>query len=301
MRKVRRDKKVYMFDKDNKPAIEVEVGEIFMLETQDAQDGKVTSPEQILYDGVDLDHVNPCTGPVYVKGAEPGDTVVVEIIDIECVGNGFVCILPDDGVLRDYTKPYTHIFNVKGDKAIFDDNLEIPIKPLIGTIGTTPLEPIPTGRSGIYGGNFDSPTMGAGAKLYLPVFVPGALVQAGDCHAAQGDSEFSMGLEISTNITMKITEVIKGVQIPGPIIERADTWATIATGDTIAEAVVEASKNMADFIIERLDISMSQAAVILSCAGNLKFCQAAGIDIYTSTIRMEIPKTIDKLGRLDSF
>jgi len=301
MRKVRRDLAVFNFDKNNKVALEVEVNQTFLLKVPDAQGGSVKSKKDILYNGVDLNHVNPCAGPVYVKGAEPNDTIIVEIIDIQCVSNGFICILPNDGVLKAYTKAYTHIFSIDKNKAYFDENIEIPLKPMIGTIGTTPIELIPTGRSGIHGGNFDAPILRAGTKLYLPVFVPGALILAGDCHAAQGDSEFSMGIEVAADITLKVTKVIKGIQVPGPFIECPDTWSTVATGDTIKEAIVEASKNMADFLIRKLGIKMSQAAVLLSCVGNVRLCQATGIDIYASTVRVEVPKDIDRLHRLDTF
>jgi len=301
MKKVSRNSTVFHFNKNNKVALEVEVNQPFLLEAPDAQGGKIRSNKDILYNGVDLDHVNPCVGPVYIKGAEPGDTIIIEIIGIQCVSNGFICILPNDGVLKAYTEAYTHIFSIDKNKAYFDENIEIPLKPMIGTIGTTPIESIPTGRSGIHGGNFDAPILRAGTKLYLPVFVPGALILAGDCHAAQGDSEFSMGIEVVADIILKVANIIKNIQVPGPFIESKDFWATIATGDTIKEALVGVSKNMADFLIRKLGITMSQAAVILSCVGNVRLCQATGIDVYTSTIRMEIPKAIDRLQRLDAF
>ena len=299
MKRVSRNKKVYNFDKNNKPVLEVEVGEIFVVEAQDSQDGNVTSDADVLENGVDLDHVNPCTGPIYINGAEVGDTVEIEIIDIQCKGDGFICILPGDGILREYTTPYTKIIKITDDTAIFDGDISFPIKPMIGTIGTTPIVPLPTGRSGVHGGNFDSPTMGIGSKLHLPVFVKGGLLLVGDCHARQCDSEFGMGLEVSADVYLKVTNIKKGVQIPGPIIERADTWATVATGETLGEAIVKASKHMADFLNERLGISINEAAVILSCVGNVRLCQATGIGLYTSTARIEVPKTIDKLHRLD--
>jgi len=189
----------------------------------------------------------------------------------------------------------TPIFSIDKNKAYFDENIEIPLKSMIGTVGTTPIESIPTGRSGIHGGNFDAPILRVGTKLYLPVFVPGALILAGDYHATQGHSEFSVGIKVDADITLKVTEVIKAIQIPGPFTECPDIWSAVATGDTIKEAIGEASKNMANFLIRKLGIKMSQATVILSCVGNVMLCQVNGIDIYASTIRMEIPKAIDRL------
>jgi len=298
MKRVKRDKVVYNFDKENRPVLEIEADETFIIETQDAQNGRIRSEADILAEGVDLDYVNPCTGPIFVKGADPGDTIVVEILDIKCKDKGFICILPNDGILRDYTKPYTKIFKITEDKAIFDENIEFPIKPIIGTIGTTPVEPISTGRSGNHAGNIDSPTLTTGAKIHLPVFVPGALLLVGDCHACQGDSEFSMGLECAADVNLRVMDIKKGSQIPCPMIETVDSWATCSTGNTLGEPIVIASKHMADFLMERLGITINEATVILSCVGNVRLNQAAGIGLYTSTVRVEIPKTIDKLGRL---
>jgi len=300
MKRIKRDKLVYFFDKKNKPALEVEVNEPFVVETKDAQNGRVKTENDVLKNLVNLDYVNPCTGPIFVKGAEVGDIIVVEILDIECKGEGFICITPGDGILRDYyTQAYTKIFEITKDAAIFDENIEFPIKPMIGTIGTTPLQPIPTGRSGNHGGNIDAPTVRAGAKIHLPVFVPGALLLVGDCHACQSDSEFSMGLECATNVIIKITEIKKGNMIPCPFIELPESWAAVATGETLGEAIVTASKHMANFLMERLDININEVGVLLSCVGDVRICQSAGIGLYTSTVRIEVPKTIDRLKRLN--
>lgn len=298
MKRVKRDKLVYHFDKENRPALEVEVGEAFMVETQDALNGQIRTEADLLANGVNLDYVNPCTGPIFVNGADPGDTVVVEIVDIRCKDKGFSCVIGGDGILRDYTQPYTKIFDITEDTAIFDENIEFPIKPIVGTIGTTPAKPIPTGRSGDHAGNIDAPIFTVGARIHLPVFVPGALLLVGDCHACQSDSEFSQALECASDVTLKVTDIKKGRQIPCPMIETVDSWATCSTGDTLQEAIVKASKHMADFLVERLKVTINQAAVIISCVGNVRLNQAAGMGLYTSTARVEIPKTIDKLGRL---
>jgi len=300
MKRIKRDKLVYFFDKKNEPALEVEVNEPFVVETQDAQNGRIKTENDVLKELINLDYVNPCTGPIFVKGAEPGDTIVVEILNIEVKNEGFICVMPGDGILRDYyTQSYTKIFKITKDTAIFNENIEFPIKPMIGTIGTTPLQSIPTGRSGIHGGNMDAPTAGMGAKIHFPVFVPGALLIAGDVHARQCDSEFSMGLECAADITIKVTEIKKGKQIPCPFIELPESWATVATGNTLGEAIVTASKDMADFLMERLGININEVGVLLSCVGDVKICQSTGIGLYTSTVRIEVPKTIDKLNRLN--
>lgn len=299
MKRIKRDKLAYFYDKKNKPVLEIGVNEPIIIETQDAQNGRIKNENDILDQMINLDYVNPCTGPIYIKGAEPGDTIIVEIIDIKVKDQGFICVMPGDGILRDYyTKSITKIFQFKKDTAIFDENIEFPIKPMIGTIGTTPLHTIPTGRSGIHGGNIDASTVGIGSKIHLPVFVPGALLLLGDCHARQCDSEFSMGLECATDVTINVIEIKKGKQVPCPFIELNESWATVATGNTLGEAIVAASKNMADFLMERLGININEVGVILSCVGDVKICQATGIGLYTSTVRIEVPKSIDKLNRL---
>jgi amidase len=148
---------------------------------------------------LDWDRINPATGPVYIKDAEPGDVLKVTINRIELDEKGTVVSGEELGLLGGILKDvYTKIVPIRGGKAVFDGRTEIPVRPMIGVIGVAPAEgEINTGTPGRHGGNMDNTMVGEGASLYFNVEVPGALFACGDAHAVMGDGEIGeSGLEI---------------------------------------------------------------------------------------------------------
>ncbi len=144
---------------------------------------------------MDPDGVNPVTGPVFVDGAEPGDALKVTIGDFGPSGFGWTAIIPGFGLLADqFTEPRLHLWSYDPtgrEPMLFGRYARVPLKPFAGTVGVAPAEP---GHHSVIpprpvGGNMDVRDLTAGAVLYLPVEVPGALFSIGDTHAAQGDGE----------------------------------------------------------------------------------------------------------------
>ncbi|MCD6369078.1 MAG: acetamidase/formamidase family protein [Thermoproteales archaeon] len=130
-----------------------------VFETIDALGGQVKDEDTVL-DEIDWGKVNGSTGPVYVEDARPGDTLVVEVLDIKVDDRGVMVVVPGHGAL--------------GEKRTFKP--KVKARPMIGTIGVAPAsEEIPCGSLGRHGGNMDVKKLCAGTKLYLPVFVEGAL------------------------------------------------------------------------------------------------------------------------------
>ena len=142
---------------DNKEnAVKVQQGEILEFHTRDCFNNQIDSEDYVM-DVLDWDHINPATGPVYVEGAEKGDVLKVEILDIKLDDMGTMCCLPENGVLgADITENQIKKVPVKDDKAIFN-RFELPLNPMIGVIGVAPEnESVPCGTPGRHGGNMDN-------------------------------------------------------------------------------------------------------------------------------------------------
>ena len=220
----------YVLGPYRSPIATVSPGETFTVETLDAFGGRVTSqdtpPSQVLA----LPYVNPVTGPIYIQGAEKGDTLAVTIVDIKASRDfGVSATIPEFGGLcgtfltRTLNEPleervWVHPIGPSG--IVFDPGLDIPaipFEPFYGTIGTSPeLEAISTLAPGFHGGNMDAPDMCPGNTAYFPVNVPGALLHLGDGHAAQGDGEVAgTAIEMDADVTLT-TELIKD----GPVLEQ---------------------------------------------------------------------------------
>jgi len=151
-------------------------GELVVFETIDALGGQVKDENTVL-DEIDWGKVNGSTGPVYVEDARPGDTLVVEVLDIKVDDRSVMVVVPGHGALGEKKtfKPKVKIDRMK-DGFIYFNGIKVKARPMIGTIGVAPAsEEIPCSSLGRHGGNMDVKKLCAGTKLYLPVFVEGAL------------------------------------------------------------------------------------------------------------------------------
>lgn len=275
---------------DNKEnAVKVQQGEILEFHTRDCFNNQIDSEDYVM-DVLDWDHINPATGPVYVEGAEKGDVLKVEILDIKLDDMGTMCCLPENGVLgADITENQVKKVPVKDDKAIFNQ-FELPLNPMIGVIGVAPEnESVPCGTPGRHGGNMDNTKIAKGATLYLPVFHDGAYFGCGDVHACMGDGEIMVsGIEIGAVVYVRLT-VLKGVSIDNPRLEDAENIYTIASSEDIEKAIYTATKDMCGILQKNLGYTLNEAGMLMSAAGNLQFCQVVDPE---RTVRMAIPKTI---------
>src|SRR5262245_32442732 len=176
------------------PRLTIDPGDTVVFDTRDAANlfySKASTHEDVLRRGPFKGH--PLTGPVAVRGARPGDALVVEIRDTQpALDWGWPAIRPGRGLLpeADFAKPFLHIWDL-GDKrhARMGNKVAVPIAPFPGVLGVALDEPgahstMPPRRAG---GNMDIKQLIAGSTLWLPVLVDGALFSAGDAHAAQGD------------------------------------------------------------------------------------------------------------------
>lgn len=274
----------------------VESGETVVVETMDCFSNTITSDDQ-LFSSIGWDCVNPATGPIAVAGAEPGDTLRVEILDIKVASTGTMTTHPDFGALPGTVEERTRRIAIEDGQVVFNDRVRFPINIMIGVIGTAPAdEEVPTGSPKEHGGNMDTKKIAAGTVLYLPVNVPGANLAIGDVHAAMGDGEVSVsGLEIAAEVTIRV-HVVKGRPLPLPFLLTADQAIAIASRETLDEAVAEATRMMRDYLVQVTDLDATDALMLLSLRGDLAVSQIVD---PLKTARMEIPRYLLEAYRVE--
>lgn len=291
MLRVPRDRHITVFSAGVKPVLYVEPGDEVLFETLDSWAGRLTKPDDIFVVPHDPLLSNPAAGPVFVEGAEPGDALVAEIRTITVRKPVINKITPAGGVLAGEIKaPYCRFLEVDGDWLIFNSGVRLPMRKAIGVIATAPATgSLATADPGDHGGNMDHSHVAEGARVYLPVGVPGALFGLGDVHASCGDAEVSgAGLDCPADVSVRFS-LAKGMGNRRPLVETAGEWVTCASAPSLQEAVRLATKDMVAFLARRLDISREDAYLLVTAQGDVRIGQACASAI-DSTARMVFPK-----------
>lgn len=249
-----------------------------------------------MFQELDWNRINPATGPVYINGAEPGDILVVTIEKIKIAEKGVLTTGANLGVMGEELHENTvKIVSVHNEHVLFSNELQIPINPMIGVIGTAPKEEsISCGTPHDHGGNMDCKEIKEGTTLLLPVNVPGALLALGDLHATMGDGEIGVsGVEVAGEVTVTV-QIIKGKKWPLPMAIQKEKIMTLASEKLLDDAANRAVRNMVTFLHEELEMSKADATLLLSAAGDLKVCQVVD---PLKTARMELEMNyVEKLG-----
>jgi acetamidase/formamidase len=275
-----RSRSHFTWNRAHEPALTVDPGTTVRLEVANASGGQLTQDSTATdVASLDFGRVNPVTGPVFVRGAEPGDALVVEILDVELDAWGWTANIPGFGLLADeFTAPHLRISRLTPRGAELLPGLFLPIVAFIGTIGVAPADAgdhsiVPPSRQG---GNMDIRHMTRGARLWLPVAVPGALFSLGDTHAAQGDGEVcGTAVETSSVVTVRLS-LAKGRNLAYPLLEThpvsARSGRAIATtgiGPDLFEAARAATRGMIEEICRRTGLDPLDAYLVASTAGDL--------------------------------
>ncbi|MDO9302858.1 MAG: acetamidase/formamidase family protein [Anaerolineales bacterium] len=288
--RVTRDQIFFAFSPDLQPVKHIRQNEEIILETHDCFEGQIQTPSDLV-DKLDWNHVNPATGPLYIEGAQPGDVLRVDLLEMKIGEQSSMVAIPGEGALGDIiTEMETSILRHEGNQLIFKDLVRVPQKPMIGVIGVSPANgKVPNGTPGLHGGNMDCTLITQGNSIYFTVGVEGALFGAGDFHAAMGDGEIVVcGAETSGEVRLRAQVVdLKG--LPTPFIESDDVVAVIYSALTLDEAVKGAIHNMAQFLTDFVHIPLNDAGMLMSLVGELKFCQVVD---PLKTVRFEFPKKV---------
>jgi amidase len=287
-----RDEIIWAFGPDLEPVLEVDPGETVTFQTNDCFTGQIRS-EDDLVTSIDFERVNSATGPVAVRGAEPGDSLVAEILDVRPIEVGFACLIPGFGQLIDQVKsPVTRLFRVEDGWIEMNDRVRFPARPMVGVVGVaTDGETLTTGLAGRHGGNLDNHLHGPGSRIFFPVRQSGGLFAVGDMHASMGDGEICFtGVEIAGEVTVRF-DLLKGKQATWPVTELEDRWVAHATAPEYGEALQLCSEEAAKLLVDEWEFSPEDAFIFLSVACDAGVAQACKPAPGFGTIaRFAIPK-----------
>ncbi len=307
---VREDAFNYAWDNAIEPALEVEPGAAVELHVRDASDEQIdaaSSAEDVAR--LDFDHVNPVSGPVFVKGARPGDVLEVELLEFVPREWGWTALIPGFGLLADeFPEPWLRISRVDPElgRVVWSEQVTLPYRPFPGTIGVAPAEP---GRHSIlppsrWGGNLDTKHLVTGSTLYLPVGVEGALFSLGDTHAAQGDGEVcGTAIETQMDVTLRLSVRRDfSVQMPqydlpaGAVAAHEQSPYHVCTGvaPDLMAATKQAVRETIAFLGHRYGLDRSEAYAVASVAVDLRIHEV--VDAPNWVVGAFIPESIFEGG-----
>ena len=288
-------KTLFSFDKDLKPVLKVPSGETVRIRTKDCFGNQLQGPEDQLSE-IDWEAINPATGPIYVEGAVAGGTLKAHIDNIELDAQTSSCTGKDEGVCGDRFSDWaTHFCKVEDGEVVWDERLSIPVAPMIAVIGVAPEgEPVNCGTPGKHGGNMDNTAIAAGATLYFPVAVDGALFGCGDMHAVMGDGEVSVsGAEVAGYATVTLT-ALPELSVPNPLIENDTHFGIIVSAESLDKAAELAVQQMVDLLASRTNESEANLVMLLSLVADVRVCQMVDPE---KTVRFMVPKyVLDAIG-----
>ena len=290
----------------NKPVLRVKPGDTIHTTTVDAGGTDEKGVRRVMGG-------NPETGPFYIEGAEPGDTLVVHIVRLRL--NRDWAESDDDVVSRATNTELAVRFKDAGKGVRWNldrangtasvaepgehmKSFSIPVRPMLGCVATAvgpPQAPPPTGDEGRYGGNMDFNEIGEGATVYLPVSNPGALLYFGDGHALQGDGELNgNALETSMDVTVRV-DVLQGKHLNGPRVETADALIAMGLGGDLEDALQGATANMADWLQDDYRLTPSEQAEFLGVASEIHISEVA--DRNAGVVLKIKKRDVAKLGK----
>ena len=274
----------YVFNPYREAVERVKPGDRVVVHTEDAFESRIQSTEDLPGEALaTAKFLNPQTGPIFVEGAEPGDTLAVRIEKIEPTRDFAVsALIPYFGGLtstamtRTLQEPLPEkvwVWNLSEDgNSLSNDELgvEVDWDPFVGTLAVAPdLEAISALSPGPFGGNMDVPDVRPGNTVYLPVWNEGALVYTGDCHARQGQGELcGVALEITSKTTL-VFDVIKGQTIEWPRIESDDRIMVVGSARPMEDAARIANTELILWLEDEHGYDRLDAYQLLTQAGGL--------------------------------
>jgi len=285
---VDRDQYHLAWDRAIEPVATVASGTVVEIEMLDASCGQITAASTADdLRTLDFSRVNPAHGPIAVEGAEPGDSLEIELLDFQPAGWGWTASIPGFGLLADdFPNPHLHHYKLGRTHCQFREDILIPYEPFCGVMGVAPREPgrlntIPPRENA---GNIDIRHLTPGARVMFPVLAPGALFSCGDCHSAQGDGEVN-GTGIETPMTVRLRlNLLKGVKTPElrfvtparqklTVADAGGYFVTTAHGPDLFKDAQQAMRYMIDYLSSEHNMTREQAYCLCGAAVDLKISE----------------------------
>jgi acetamidase/formamidase len=289
----------YEWDGALDPVLTVDPGDVVRFECRDAADGAF-GPDATAADVAAREFPgHPLTGPVEIRGADPGDALRVDILALDHHGWGVTYFYPGErgvGLLaEEFPEGGIHWWDLDDGTGSFVDGVEVPLDPFPGNLGCAPAEPGPhsTAPPRRVGGNLDVKHLTEGATVWFPVERPGAGFSIGDCHAAQGDGEVcATGIEAPMDVTVRF-DVETDRALDGPVL-RTDgpfrpagsdgpSFATTGLADDLLAATRRAVARMVDHLHEERGLSRAEAYVLCSVAVDCKVSEVVNEPTWVVT------------------
>ena len=285
---VARDQVRFGWDRSFEPSHSVRSGDEVVVDTQDASAGQIGPDATVeTVRSLDFERVNPVSGPILVEGARPGDVLQVELLEIVPGDFGWTAQIPGFGLLTDeYPEPWLQLWTFDHGRAAFRPGISVPLEPFCGVIGVAPAAAglhsvVPPRR---VGGNMDIRQLGAGATLYLPVEVEGALLGIGDTHGAQGDGEvcgtaIESAMRVRARVSVRRDLTIDGPEfdvrrpLERPAAAAASYHVTTGIEPDLLEAARTAVRRMIAHLVATRGLSAADAYGLCSVAVDLRISE----------------------------
>jgi acetamidase/formamidase len=291
------------WNRNLKPRLVIAPGDTVHMECQDASGAQVRPGMTVAeYQKINRDRIHALTGPIFVDGAEPGDVLQIDVLEVAHQGWGWSSIIPGLGFLKErFSQPYLFHWQLEADLSRSLAPAIVPLRPFCGVMGVAPAEDgeFRTRPPGVFGGNMDVRDLCSGARLYLPVLNRGALFSAGDAHGAQGDGEVCInGIECPSDVTLRF-HLHRKQPLSAPLVESSavrepsgdsGAWIVVESSTDAVAAARAATSRMIDLLVARWGFSDVHAYLLCSAAMNLRWSQVVNEPMFTVT--SAIPKAV---------
>jgi acetamidase/formamidase len=291
------------WNRDLAPRLTIAAGDTVHVSCLDSSGGQV-KPGSTVEDFLNIDRgrIHALTGPIYIEGAEPGDVLEIQILNLRHLGWGWSSVISGLGFLKEHFRdPFLFHWTLEEDVTRSLPPATIPLRPFCGVMGVAPAEAgeFRTRPPGPFGGNIDVRELCSGSTLYLPVFNHGALFSTGDAHAAQGDGEVCInGIECPVEVSLRFV-LHRRQPLSGPLVESAesqspdipgDAWIVVESDPDPLQAARTATLRMIDLLTTRWSFSPIHAYLLCSAAMKLRLSQVVNEPMITVSAAM--PKAV---------
>jgi acetamidase/formamidase len=289
------------WDEGLSPILEVESGDVVHFDLLEAGNRQVKPGDRFEDVTFDFDTMYNLSGPVAVVGAEPGDTLCIDVLHLEHGSWGWSAILPGFGLLpEDFLSGYVRTFELSGKDVVeFDSGITIPLHPFMGTMGVNPgggvrLSPFPPHAGG---GNIDNRHLTEGARLYLPVFLQDAIFSCGDPHAVQGDGEVCVtALEAPLQGSLRLTLLKRSIPTPAFVTApqpsglgaRGSEYCTMGIASDLMDGCRTATRAMIAWLGDEHGLAAEDAFILCSLAGKLKILEVVDAGMWNVAMCMPL-------------